>query len=51
MAVGLIIHVSVGTEKRTEFFAEENIRFGSDDTCDLQIHNDKLSSKTVWLEL
>jgi len=51
MAVGLIIHVSVGTEKRTEFFAEENIRFGSDDTCDLQIHSDKLSSKTVWLEL
>lgn len=51
MAVGLIIHVTVGTEKRTEFFAEENIRFGSDETCDLQIHNDKLSSKTVWLEL
>ncbi len=51
MAVGLIIHVSVGTEKRTEFFAEENIRFGSDETCDLQIHNDKLAAKNVWLEL
>jgi S1-C subfamily serine protease len=51
MAVGLIIHISVGEEKRTEFFAEENIRFGSDDTCDLQIHSEKLTSKTVWLEL
>ena len=51
MAVGLIIHVSVGAEKRTEFFAEENIRFGSDESCDLQIHTDKLSSKSVWLEL
>ncbi len=51
MAVGLIIHVTVGAEKRTEFFAGENIRFGSDDSCDLQIHNPKLSSKTVWLEL
>ena len=51
MAVGLIIHVSVGAEKRTEFFAEENIRFGSDETCDLQIHNDKFAAKTVWLEL
>ena len=51
MAVGLIIHVSVGAEKRTEFFAEENIRFGSSETCDLQIHTDKVSSKSVWLEL
>jgi S1-C subfamily serine protease len=51
MAVGLIIHVSVGAEKRTEFFAEENIRFGSSDACDLQIHTDKFSSKSVWLEL
>lgn len=51
MAVGLIIHVSVGTQKRTEFFAEENIRFGSDESCDWQIYTDKISSKTVWLEL
>ena len=51
MAVGLIIHVSVGAEKRTEFFAEENIRFGSSEACDLQIHTDKVSSKSVWLEL
>ena len=51
MAIGLIIHISVGAEKRTEFFAEENIRFGSDDTCDLQIQSDRFSAKTIWLEL
>lgn len=51
MAVGLIIHISVGTEKRTEFFAQENIRFGSDETCDLQIQTDKPAAKSVWLEL
>ncbi|MCY7346188.1 MAG: trypsin-like peptidase domain-containing protein [Pyrinomonadaceae bacterium] len=51
MPVGLIIHVSVGAEKRTEFFSEENIRFGSDETCDLQIHNEKVSAKSIWLEL
>lgn len=51
MAVGIIIHVSVGEERRTEFFSEENIRFGSDETCDLQIHNETISSKSIWLEL
>lgn len=51
MAVGLIIHVSIGSEKRTEYFSEENIRFGSDDTCDLQIHSNKISSNNVWFEL
>lgn len=51
MAVGIIIHVSVGSEKRTELFSEENIRFGSDETCDLQIHTKKISASGVWFEL
>ncbi|MCA1625715.1 MAG: trypsin-like peptidase domain-containing protein [Acidobacteria bacterium] len=51
MAVGIIIHVSVGAEKRTEFFAEENIRFGTNETCDLQIHSKKIAADGVWLEL
>ncbi len=51
MAVGIIIHVSVGSEKRTELFSEENIRFGSDETCDLQIHTKKISAFDVWFEL
>ena len=37
MATGIIIHITVGGEKRTEFFSEERIRIGSDETCDLQI--------------
>ncbi len=51
MAVGLVIHITVGAEKRTEFFSSENIRFGSDETSDLQIHTKKISEKAVWFEL
>ena len=51
MTGGIIIHVSVGAEKRTEFFSEENIRFGTNETCDLQIHTHKIFADGVWLEL
>src|SRR4051812_41488927 len=51
MASGIIIHVTVGKEKVTEFFSEERIRIGSDDTNDLQIRTDKLIEDGNWLEL
>jgi len=51
MAVGIIIHVSVGAEKRTEIFSEENIRLGASDEADLQIYTGKLPLTDVWLEL
>src|SRR3954471_7077905 len=51
MASGIIIHITVGSEKRTEFFTEERIRIGSDDTNDLQIHTNNLNGNGVWLEL
>jgi S1-C subfamily serine protease len=51
MASGLIIHITVGSEKRTEFFTEERIRIGSDDTNDLQIHTNSLNGRGMWLEL
>jgi S1-C subfamily serine protease len=52
MASGIIIHVTVGPEKRTEFFTEERIRIGSDDTADLQIHSRLVESAApTWLEL
>ena len=51
MAVGIIIHVSAGSEKRTEFFSEENIRIGSDDVCDLQIHSKRSAAQGIWFEL
>ncbi len=51
MAVGIIIHVTVGTEKRTEFFTEENIRLGSTEASNLQIHTNKIAAAGVWLEL
>ena len=51
MAQGIIIHIAVGSEKRTEFFSEDRLSIGSDDTCDLQIHTDGLASAGVWLRL
>ncbi len=51
MAIGIIIHVSVGQEKKTEFFSEDRLRIGSDESCDLQIQIDDASIPPVWLEL
>lgn len=51
MALGIIIHITVGIEKRTEFFSQDNIRIGSDETCDLQIHATNVAGSTIWLEL
>lgn len=51
MAIGIIIHITVGKEKRTEFFSTERVRFGSDETSDLQILTDKIPVSGTWLEL
>lgn len=51
MALGIIIHISVGSEKRTEFFSEDRLSIGSDETCDLQIHTNQLTAAGVWLSL
>lgn len=51
MASGIIIHVTVGDEKRTEFFSEERIRLGGDETHELQIHTPKINAAGTWLEL
>ncbi len=52
MAVGIIIHVSVGAEKRTEFFTDANIRIGAGEASDLQIRSDKIAETPLtWLDL
>lgn len=51
MAVGIIIHISVGSEKRTEFFSEPRLSIGADETCDLQIHTKQLDVHGKWVEL
>jgi S1-C subfamily serine protease len=51
MAAGIIIHISVGAEKRTEFFSEDRVSIGSDDTCDLQIHSKQVAADGLWVEL
>lgn len=51
MSSGIIIHVTVGKEKRTELFLEDHIRIGSDDTSDLQIRTTKIPVEGRWIEL
>lgn len=51
MADGIIIHVSVGKERRTEYFGEEVIRIGSDAFTELQIHSKLVKEKGVWLQI
>ena len=51
MAAGIIIHISVGDEKRTEFFSQERIRIGSDETADLQIHTSQTNGSGTWFDL
>jgi hypothetical protein len=51
MATGIIIHVNIGKEKRTELFTEEYIRIGSDEKCELQIRTNLSEAEGVWLEI
>jgi S1-C subfamily serine protease len=51
MASGILIHVVVGAEKRTEFFSDERIRIGTEELCNLQIHSKKAPLQGVWLEM
>ncbi|HRI03726.1 MAG TPA: trypsin-like peptidase domain-containing protein [Pyrinomonadaceae bacterium] len=51
MAVGIIIHITVGLEKRTEFFSQERIRIGSDEHSDLQIHTPGKDGSGAWFDL
>ncbi len=51
MAVGIIIHITVGSEKRTEFFSDERIRVGSDEISDLQIHVPNVNNAGMWFDL
>lgn len=51
MAVGIIIHITVGSEKRTEYFSDERIRVGSDEISDLQIHIPDSTPTPMWFDL
>src|SRR5262245_61872779 len=51
MAAGIVIHISVGTEKRTEYFSEERISLGTGEENDIQIHSNSLEPQETWFEL
>lgn len=51
MAAGIVIHITFGSEKRTEFFSQERIRIGSLDGADLQIRHPESEEGAIWLAL
>jgi hypothetical protein len=51
MAANIIIHISVGNEKRTEFFSEERISIGASEFNDIQIHSQEIKTAETWFEL
>lgn len=51
MATGIIIHISVGSEKRTEYFSESRISIGTSENNDIQIHSNSLEPQETWFEL
>ncbi|MBK8148131.1 MAG: trypsin-like peptidase domain-containing protein [Acidobacteria bacterium] len=51
MATNLVIHISVGSEKRTEFFSDDRISIGSSEHNDIQIHSKDVNVEGTWLEL
>ena len=51
MATGIIIHITVGSEKRTEYFSQERIRIGADELSDLQIHTPDIDVNGMWFDL
>lgn len=51
MAAGIIIHVSVGSERRTEFFVEPRISIGTSDSNDIQIHSSSVEPRETWFEI
>ncbi len=55
MANGIVIHITAETEKRTEFFASDSIRIGTEENCDLRLfpspESELSKDRSVWLEL
>lgn len=51
MSTGIIVHISVGKEKRTEYFSEQLVRIGASEDSELQINHPGINEKTVWISL
>jgi S1-C subfamily serine protease len=51
MAEGIVIHINVGNEKRTEYFSVGRISVGTLDDCDIKISIKNPPTQGVWFEL
>ncbi len=47
----LIIHINVGNQKRTEFFDEDRIRFGTEPDYELQVRTSRVKKLGFWFEI
>jgi len=51
MSAGIIVHVEVGKEKRTEYFSSESVTFGSSEACSLQVLTSQIETLSPWFEI
>ena len=51
MAEGIVIHITVGNERRTEYFSEGEISVGTSDQCDIKISLKNPPLEGVWFRL
>ena len=54
MATGLVIHISSGEDRHTEILTDDNLRIGTNESCDLRLRSSSLpksAANTLLLEL
>src|SRR5689334_20386876 len=54
MATGLVIHISAGEDRHTEILTDDNLRIGTDESCDLRLRSSSVpkgAANGVLLEL
>lgn len=51
MAEGIVIHITVGNERRTEYFSQREISVGTSDQCDIRISLKNPPVEGVWFRL
>jgi S1-C subfamily serine protease len=51
MAEGIVIHIHVGNERRTEYFSEGTVAVGTSDDCDIKISLKNPPAEGIWFRL
>ncbi len=51
MAANLVVHISVGNEKRTEVFSDDRLSIGTSEGNDIRINSRDVKAEGTWIEL